>query len=650
MKTALEWFLKSSVRIDGFSSTARWFQNGRLVLAVVVALCTAGRLPAHHCGPQVLTLKAGETCPWRITADRTEEKSHYAAAMVGDPAISSVIPLGSFDAIHGDFIITGLRPGTNRLEVFWGYDGPPPAAGFCFVEIRVTAADPGEQAFPNIPGSLTSFRFYGDTDASELSTWLNAHIPAAAKKLLVLTECYGGSIALSSEFRNAPNTIVLSATVPNQTAKYGGYHDDAARALRPGEGRTSKDVHETATRGIATSWSPAIHGLAVDKRTLRESGEWPVFSGGLAMEDFSLASVTNGGAVQSRHIIIYMGHPEARTSIVEQIEGVTIPNPGGNPTTISDNADRDAIKAAFSGERNTTVRTVGGEADPANPEVGVNGWDLPGDQEGLLKAIIEAGGAISNSPNPSAEQFILFVGDHGQQGSSILSGPVILPVSAGTELSINWKAPGLGDTLGYTWKLDQGNKVSLGFKVEDIGANQRAQAAAGQLMPGPGDFTLEILPAGQPAVTLTEFVIQPFDINGGGQVGDWQGEYWKIYFPVEEDFVLGSLSAASPGIRLHNHTTTQWQLRDFKLFSGAIRRDSSPVPRPLIESVRMLSPTRLELRIYGPPGDTFVLESSTNLGTWSFRQNVTFFSQIMTLTQTVSGPGPLFFRLRWTGQ
>lgn len=116
------------------------------------------------------------------------------------------------------------------------------------------------------------------------------------------------------------------------------------------------------------------------------------------------------------------------------------------------------------------------------------------------------------------------------------------------------------------------------------------------------------------------------------------------------DFLLGSLSAAPPAIRLHNHTATEWELRDFKLLSGALRRDSSPVLQPLIESVRLLSPTQLQLRIYGPPGDTFALESSANLTTWSLRRNVTFLSPITTLTETVpAAPESLFLRLRWVG-
>jgi len=623
------------------------------------ALCIIGTAPpasAHHCGPQVLTLKVGETCPWRITADRTETQSRYAAAIVGDPAFTAIFPRGNFMSIHGDFTITGLAPGTNRLEVFWSYE-PTMAAGFCFVEIRVLAADPAEFAYPNQPGSLPAFGPFGDIDSSELSTWLEAHIPMQAKKLVILTECFGGSIALSPQFIGAPNTVVISATVPNQTAKYGGHHDDAARSTRPGPGRTAQNIHETASKGRVTGYAPTLHGLPVEKRLMRESGEWPVYSGGLALQNFSLESVSSTGAVQSRHIVVYMGQPETKTNFVSMIDGVTVPSGYGDPAVISDNADRDAIKTSFSAEMNTTVRTVGGEPDPADITKGQNGWDLPGDQSGLLQAIIEAGNAISNSPNPSAEQFILFVGDHGQQGTSLFSGAAItLPITIDAGISPGWKAPTAYDDLGINWKLDLGNKPSFTIKITTDNPRRSGDTvtSAGGVQPAtrprPGDFSLEIRPANEPPLRLTNFVSQPFDIDGGGSVGDRPGEYWKLFFPVDEDYVFRSLSSAPPTFRLRNNTTSEWTLTEMKLLSGAIARTASRAPRPVIESVRRVSATQIELRVYGPPGETFALESSANLATWQFRRNVSLFTSITLLTEPApAGGGPLFYRLRWTG-
>jgi len=616
---------------------------------VLWLLGTVAPLFAHHCGPQVLALKVGETCPWRITADRTETQSRYAAAVAGDPTINAIFPKGNFESIHGDFTITGLAPGTNRFEVFWSYQ-PTMAAGFCFVEIRVLPGDPTDHAFPNTPGSLSAYGPFGDIDAGELSTWLDTHVPWQAKKLLILTECYSGSIALSPQFVNAPNTVVLAATVPNQTAKYGGFHDDAARSSHVGDGRTAQDIFETASKGRITAYAPVIHGLPpAQKRLLRESGEWPVYSGGLAMQNFSLESVSATGPVQSRHIIVYMGQPETKTIYVAEIDGVTVPSDTAGPTPISDEADRDIIKSNFSTEMNTTVRTVGGHPRPGNPDIGKVGWDLPGDQSGLLKAIIEAGQAISNSPNPSAEQFILFVGDHGQQGSFGYSGSAVaVPIFVSTEITTTWTAPSLGDSIGYNWKLEPGNKPSFTIKISERADIGELRAAGVSPRPQPGDFALEIQPASGPLVVLTDFITQPFDIDGGGKVGDRPGEYWKLHFPVDEDFVLGSLSAEPPVIRLHNDTTSEWELYELKLLSGAIARQSSRAPQPLIESVRRISPTQLQLRIYGPPGNTFALESSTNLTTWQFRRNITLFAEITLLTEPlVSAAQPLFYRLRW---
>ncbi len=205
---------------------------------------------------------------------------------------------------------------------------------------------------------------YGDDIYDyQLDQMIDSFIPPSAKRLIVLTQCYGGDAA---DNFTGTNTAVLSATSPGQKAKYGGYDDDAANACKPGAGKTGQSVHAAGTAG-------------------KHPAETPVMGGGLAPGAVSLEPVTADGAVRSRHVVVYAGMPDAKGR---------------------DNAQRDKIKANFAGQPNTTVTTVGG-VGPAD------GWDKHGWGRGLKDAINEAAAAIEAAPDPSKEQFLLFVTDHG---------------------------------------------------------------------------------------------------------------------------------------------------------------------------------------------------------------------------------------------
>src|SRR6185436_7101354 len=128
------------------------------------------------------------------------------------------------------------------------------------------------------------------------------------------------------------------------------------------------------------------------------------------------------GAVSSRHIIIFAGQPDSRTEFVVRNGAMTVPATAGQKERFSDVGDRDQIQSNFVGQAHTTVSAVGG-----NP--GAEGWDYPGDLEGLHKAIKAAGEAIEASADPSKEQFILFVTDHGLGGVSLAPAPRMIPRS-----------------------------------------------------------------------------------------------------------------------------------------------------------------------------------------------------------------------------
>jgi hypothetical protein len=190
---------------------------------------------------------------------------------------------------------------------------------------------------------------------TQLRDLLDAHIPVgnAHSTLLVLTECYGGD--KMDDFAGRANTTTLSATSPGQTALYGGYHDDAAKALKAGVGRTSDTVHDAGVAG-------------------KKGHEMPLKQGPGA----SLEPTNAAGPIKSRHVLVYSGLTN-------------------NPLDV---ADRNSIQANFAGDANTTVTTVGGP--------GGGGWNHPGTFNGLRDALK----AIGMNMNAN-EQFILFVTDHG---------------------------------------------------------------------------------------------------------------------------------------------------------------------------------------------------------------------------------------------
>lgn len=191
-----------------------------------------------------------------------------------------------------------------------------------------------------------------------LRQMLDAYISDYQSTLLVFTQCYAGDMA--DDFAGRDRTGLLSATAVSQTARYRGYHDDAARALDTGEGRTSDDVHAAGVDGKSRHEDPFKTGDVI-----------------------SLAPVSPTGEIQSRHVLVYGG--------CDSVNGAL------------DRADRDAIEANFAGDINTTVTTVG-----MNGAAG--GWDYPGTLAGLRQALEAIGGQMDQN-----EQFILFVTDHGDK-------------------------------------------------------------------------------------------------------------------------------------------------------------------------------------------------------------------------------------------
>ncbi len=190
---------------------------------------------------------------------------------------------------------------------------------------------------------------------TQLRKMIDTFIPTtnAHSALLVFTQCFAGNMV--DDFADREGTATLSATAAGESAWYGGYHDDAAKALRPGTGRTSDDVHAAGVAGKFSREHPSSSGTPV-----------------------SLEPTSDTGEIQSRHVLVYAGQPGAE-----------------------DEADCKQIEDNFAGQSNTTVTTVGCKGNGTTP-------DYPATLNGLRDALRDIGHQMG--PN---EQFILFVTDHG---------------------------------------------------------------------------------------------------------------------------------------------------------------------------------------------------------------------------------------------
>ncbi|MEO8425934.1 MAG: hypothetical protein ABI651_02360 [Verrucomicrobiota bacterium] len=127
-------------------------------------------------------------------------------------------------------------------------------AGICNVTIIVTAPALGQTSFQTSQGNgqLSTFEFGKVIETRTLRGLLDRYLPPQTLKLIVLTECFGGNVALSPFFRDMTATAIASSTSANQEGRTGGYEDDAARALKPGAGATAADVHQAGTIGRQT--------------------------------------------------------------------------------------------------------------------------------------------------------------------------------------------------------------------------------------------------------------------------------------------------------------------------------------------------------------------------------------------------------------
>ncbi len=221
------------------------------------------------------------------------------------------------------------------------------------------------------------------------------------------------------------------------------------------------------------------------------NGKSPFESPFTAGDLISLAPVDPSGEIRSRHVLVYGG---CRSANPDQ--------------TARDVADRDAIRANFAGDPNTTVTAVGMEGPAGMP----GGWDHPGTLEGLRLALREIGDQMNEH-----EQFILFVTDHGDQHPANTEVP---PLSPGETLPLTLSVrPSLVGDMLHDSHNEPGSFHELGTGVTLFALNKPD-----------GPLTLTLATTN---TTYTDPLVFIYDLTGDGTIGH-PGEGYYIHFPVPE--------------------------------------------------------------------------------------------------------------------
>lgn len=402
-----------------------------------------------------------------------------------------------------------------------GLDGASRALGQAFAEVgTIASSEEGSEG-------INSYR---------LEELIDLVMPANAQRLMVFTQCYAGNMA--GVFSTKGNTSVITATDRDKKAGYGGYDKATADNLKPEVGRTAKTVHDAGV-------------------TNKLAEETPKTYGGVAPQNFSLAPVVDNAQspIRSRHILIYAGKPD------------------GNDTT-TDVTLRDKVKQNFKDEPKTQVISVGGK--------GGGGWDQPGTYRGLINALKAIRDAVKASPDPSKEQFIMYVGDHG--GKSLIQTIGALPVP-GNSTTVAM-ADGFDSSNGFTSSAitsDANAKPGFTFLV-DYTQNGLTPVPGDTAQPifHPGDWQLEVGPHGFTPGTgtlLTDFTSQMVDlslIDGADLIGDQPGEGEQIFFPMDK-YAFGSFFDMSYDMRFTNMTGQSYTLTEWGESSGPLAK---LVPEP----------------------------------------------------------------------
>lgn len=376
----------------------------------------------------------------------------------------------------------------------------------------------------------------------DLAKWISDNIPQESKKLLIFAMCFGGNFL--DDFVTNVNASVTSCNEPGTEGQRPGYSEAVPGALKPGEGRTAEDAHKEAK--------------------VSAGSERPQSGGGLPLNQFPLDPTKPNDAsanVRSRHILIYAGDPLEPNKIAKK----------------GDDELRDEIKQNFPGD---SIKTIGGLGSSLNDDgSGMDGWDRQANAAELKKAIEQIGQDIKNSAHPEKEQFIFVVLDHGTgTKTKELPKPTLEDVDV----------PGVGtfndnDFDPRVIRQDPDNTVGFSILVELTNTTHAVSPNHYTPYFQPGDWTVDLQDDQGSLIThLNSFHESAYEL-GNYLVGDESGEGLRVFFPIDEEFLLTNLFNRTVTVRVQNHTAGT--ARDFlypiaKLVweTGAISPVSVPEP------------------------------------------------------------------------
>lgn len=441
------------------------------------------------------------------------------------------------------------------------------AAGVLDKHDRILTIGEGGAGLGNNPpkgyrGSWTGLVDWDDSRRKYISDVqlysLMLQIPKEVKRLLIFSQCYGGEFAKSPLFQFS-HTATMSASGPDETSIYGGFHLGVSGGAKPEEGRTAQTIYDD---GMANAY---LDGSGFETTEMK--------GGGLDLKEFHLDPVTETGKVRSRHIIIYCGKP----GIGKKKDRKTGKDLGEE---VSDKDDRDRIKKNFRNEPHTTIYTVGGppaSSSSPNETKGTDGWDYRGDFHGLAQAFRRVKEDLDKDKAAERpldkEQFILYVGDHGEYKRS-KNSVTIPPVSSRTTAFTTIDASA---RFRNALEVDMENQPAFEFVLPYDDLNVKVQRdAGGNYIPfyAQGDFFMEIIPPpgkGSPDYLSTFF--ERYCDDGDDILGNQPGEGVLLRFAIDETIFLDKyLNGAPVDIVITNNTSSA-------VYVGVISQSTGTVSR-----------------------------------------------------------------------
>ncbi len=458
------------------------------------------------------------------------------------------------------FFTSGIRSWYTKtgspLRRAFGWVARGPGTWYCAPFLRVFHQSALAMTLVLLPGAVLALPILSGlstTDGAriksdDLANLLNNTLDKDTQRLLILTQCYGGSTALS--FIGQANTAVISGTSSGgQTGVWGGYDKGAAAALKPGAGTTAQTVHNA---GIAS----------------KDKNETPSTKGGIMPQNYLLENITATSAVKSRHILMYAGKPDK-----------------GDDT--SDIAQRDIIKKNFAGEPNTTVLSAGGSAGVNGK--GKDGWDYPGSAAGLKQALKDIANDIKNSGKPAAsEQFILYVGDHGNRDET---GDIHKKFAAKTSAALLENFSTFTSTEFNPSDLrlanDPNNQPAFSIFIPFDTTDEVTYPATGSFF-NPGDWALSLQHMGATGqdFTLANSYDQAYELDGDNILGNTDGSvaegirvFFPLPYPVGSAQFISSFFDATYNVSLTNNSSADYMIDSFSQESGSINK-AEAVPEP----------------------------------------------------------------------